>query len=106
MSALGHKRTLPPHFRMSAFPPKADITDVSSTCPLIANTGLMGLQQICLLDLVGNREQRRRYEEISHARGLHIDYQFELVRLHAVDFVRTVGEAQSTRSLKYRRDFR
>jgi hypothetical protein len=25
MSALGQKQTLPPHFRMSALPPKADI---------------------------------------------------------------------------------
>ena len=27
MSALGHSRTSPPHFRMSALPSKADITE-------------------------------------------------------------------------------
>jgi hypothetical protein len=36
MSEMGHKRTLPPHFRMSALPLKADITENRRHCPLSA----------------------------------------------------------------------
>jgi hypothetical protein len=42
-----------------------------------------GRQILRSLDhLVGDSEQRRRYDKIQHARGLHIDPQFELARLH------------------------
>ena len=39
MSALGHKRTLPVGFAMSALPPKADMVQCNSACPLCANSG-------------------------------------------------------------------
>jgi hypothetical protein len=44
-----------------------------------------GRQILRSLDhLVGDSEQRRRYDKIQHARGLHIDPQFELA-LQAVN---------------------
>src|SRR6478736_1148338 len=79
MSGMGQKRTLRPHFRMSALPPSRPHQKPSS-CPLSANSRHNAAQQMLFDHLVGAGEQRWRHVEAERLGGLEVDHQLELDR--------------------------
>jgi hypothetical protein len=79
MSALGQKRTWPNVPINVCFTPKSGHRSARSAYPLSANSGS---RPASVDDLVGACEQRRWYIDAERPRGLQIDDEFELGRLH------------------------
>ena len=76
MYAMGHQQTLPPYFRMSAYPQKRTSPSVVGTSALCQYATLARLHN----HLIGTRLQRQWHGEAERLRGLEV-VQLELGRL-------------------------